>query len=53
MPVTSHASSMKLLLLPVIVLVSLPLTTSYERIIASINWVSVRFLAHIQQQIVP
>lgn len=52
MIVTSHASSMKLLLLPVIVLVSLPLTTSYKHIIVSVNWVSVHFLARSQQQIV-
>lgn len=50
MTVTSHAGSMKLLLLPVIVLVSLPLTANYEHVIVSVSWVSVHFLAHSQQQ---
>lgn len=48
----SCASAMKLLLPSVIVLVSLPLTTSCKHIIVSVSWVSVLFYAQSQQQIV-
>lgn len=49
MTVTSHASSMKLLLLPVIVPVSLPLTTGYKHSIVSVSGVAVCFLARSRQ----